>query len=150
MKITRMFALADRSALCAIMLFMFFGQSALAQSVLEEVVVTAQKREQGLQDVGIAITAFTGEQMNVLGIEESFDIAAFSPGVHISGNLAGQNTQFSIRGATQNDFNDVIEAPTAVYLDEGYIAIAQAQTFAVFDIDRAEILKGPQGTFVTC
>ena len=127
-------------------LLIFFSQSALSQGVLEEVVVTAQKREQSLQDVGIAITAFTGEQMNVLGIEESFDIAAFSPGVHISGNLAGQNTQFSIRGATQNDFNDVIEAPTAVYLDEGYIAIAQAQTFAVFDVDRAEILKGPQGT----
>ena len=84
--------------------------------------------------------------MKVLGIEESFDIAAFTPGVHISGNLAGQNTQFSIRGATQNDFNDVIEAPTAVYLDEGYIAIAQAQTFAILDINRAEILKGPQGT----
>ena len=72
--------------------------SSFAQGVLEEVVVTAQKREQGLQDVGIAITAFTGEQMKALGIEESFDIAAFSPGVHISGNLAGQNTQFSIRG----------------------------------------------------
>ena len=117
-----------------------------AQSILEEVVVTAQKREQNLQDVGIAITAFTGEQMKALGIERSFDIATFSPGVHISGNLAGQNTQFSIRGVTQNDFNDIIEAPTAVYLDEGYFAIAQAQTFAVFDIERAEILKGPQGT----
>ncbi len=117
-----------------------------AQGVLEEVVVTAQKREQGMQDVGIAITAFTGDQMRALGVEESFDIASFSPGVHISGNLAGQNTQFSIRGVTQNDFNDIIEAPTAVYLDEGYLAVAQAQTFAVFDIDRVEILKGPQGT----
>ena len=127
-------------------LSVFLPTSSFAQGVLEEVVVTAQKREQGLQDVGIAITAFTGEQMKALGIEESFDIAAFSPGVHISGNLAGQNTQFSIRGVTQNDFNDIIEAPTAAYLDEGYFAIAQAQTFAVFDIDRAEILKGPQGT----
>lgn len=117
-----------------------------AQSVLEEVVVVAQKREQNIQDVPIAITAFTGEQMNALGVSDSFDIAAFSPGVHISGNLAGQNTQFSIRGVTQNDFNDIIEAPNAVYLDDGYIAVAQAQTFAVFDIDRVEILKGPQGT----
>ena len=118
----------------------------LAQGVLEEVVVVAQKREQNLQEVPIAINAFTGRQMNALGVSESFDIAAFSPGVHISGNLAGQNTQFSIRGVTQNDFNDIIEAPNAVYLDEGYIAVAQAQTFAVFDIDRVEILKGPQGT----
>jgi iron complex outermembrane receptor protein len=114
--------------------------------MLEEVVVTAQKREQNLQDVPIAVTAFTGAQMNAFGVQQSFDIATFTPGVHISGNLAGQNTQFSIRGVTQNDFNDIIEAPNAVYLDEGYIAIAQGQTFAVFDIERVEILKGPQGT----
>ncbi|MFK7954635.1 MAG: TonB-dependent receptor [Lysobacterales bacterium] len=118
-----------------------------AQSqILEEVVVTAQKREQSLQDVGIAITAFTGDQLQAMGVEESFDVAIFSPGVHISGNLAGQNTQFTIRGVTQNDFNDIVEAPNAVYLDDGYIAVAQAQTFAVFDVDRVEILKGPQGT----
>lgn len=117
-----------------------------AQNVLEEVIVTAQKREQNIQDVGIAINAFTGDQMTALGFEESVDIASFSPGVHISGNLAGQNTQFSVRAVTQNDFNDIIEAPTAVYLDEGYIPIAQAQTFTLFDIERVEILKGPQGT----
>ncbi|TQV72727.1 TonB-dependent receptor [Exilibacterium tricleocarpae] len=117
-----------------------------ASNLIEEVVVTAQKREQNLQEVGIAITAFSGDQLEAMGVEQSIDIAAFSPGVHISGNLAGQNTQFSIRGVTQNDFNDIIEAPNAAYLDEGYLAVAQAQTFAVFDIERVEILKGPQGT----
>jgi iron complex outermembrane receptor protein len=121
-------------------------QVSAAANILEETIVTAQKREQNLQDVPIAVTAFTGAQMNAMGVQESFDIATFTPGVHISGNLAGQNTQFSIRGVTQNDFNDIIESPNAVYLDEGYIAIAQGQTFAVFDIDRVEILKGPQGT----
>jgi len=121
-------------------------QATIAANILEETIVTAQKREQNLQDVPIAVTAFTGAQMNAMGVQESFDIATFTPGVHISGNLAGQNTQFSIRGVTQNDFNDVVEAPNAVYLDEGYIAIAQGQTFAVFDIERVEILKGPQGT----
>lgn len=120
--------------------------TASAASILEETVVTAQKREQNLQDVPIAITAFSGAQMNAMGVQDSFDIATFTPGVHISGNLAGQNTQFSIRGVTQNDFNDIVEAPNAVYLDEGYIAVAQGQTFAVFDIERVEILKGPQGT----
>ena len=117
-----------------------------ADSVLEEITVTAQKREQNLQDVGISITSFTGDQMNALGIKQSFDVAAFTPGVHIGGSLAGQNTQFTIRGVTQNDFNDVVEAPNAVYLDEGYISASQAQTFALFDIERVEILKGPQGT----
>jgi iron complex outermembrane receptor protein len=114
--------------------------------VLEDIVVTAQKREENLQDVGIAITAFTGDQMRELGVRESFDVAAFTPGVHISGNLAGQNTQFTIRGVTQNDFADIVESPNAVYVDEGYIPVAQAQTFGVFDIERVEILKGPQGT----
>jgi len=128
------------------LLFASLITPAFAASLLEEIVVTAQKREQGLQDVGIAINAFSGAQLDALGIEQSIDIATFTPGVHISGNLAGQNTQFSIRGVTQNDFNDIIEAPNAAYLDEGYLAIAQAQTFAVFDIDRVEILKGPQGT----
>lgn len=120
--------------------------SAPSSSILEEVVVSAQKREQNIQDVGISIAAFSGEQIQALGVTSSFDIAAFTPGVHISGNLAGQNTQFTIRGVTQNDFNDIVEAPNAAYLDEGYIAIAQAQTFGVYDIDRVEILKGPQGT----
>lgn len=122
------------------------AQAAQASGKLEEVVVTAQKREQNLQDVGIAVTAFTGNTLREYGVTESFDIAEMTPGVHISGNIAGQNTQFAIRGVTQNDFNDIVEAPTAVYLDDGYIAIAQAQTFATYDIARVEILKGPQGT----
>ena len=134
-------------SLCVVSALIFFvTQSAVAQNVLEEIVVTAQKREQNIQDVGIAITALTGDQMRTLGVEDSFDIARYTPGVNISGNLAGQNTQFTIRGVTQNDFNDIIEAPTAIYLDEGYIPIAQAQTFALYDIERVEILKGPQGT----
>lgn len=65
-----------------------------ASSLLEEVIVTAQKREQNLQNVGIAINAFTGAQLQALGVEQSIDIATFTPGVHLSGNLAGQNTQF--------------------------------------------------------
>ncbi|MEL7028446.1 MAG: TonB-dependent receptor plug domain-containing protein, partial [Pseudomonadota bacterium] len=119
---------------------------AMAQSLLDEITVTAQKREQNVQDVGIAINVFSGAEIRALNVEQSFDIANFTPGVHISGNLAGQNTQFTIRGVTQNDFNDIIEAPNAVYLDDAYIAVAQGQTFAAFDVERVEVLKGPQGT----
>lgn len=115
-------------------------------SVFGDIVVTAQKRNENVQDVAISIAAYSGDQLRALGIEESSDVASFTPGVHISGNLAGQNTQFTIRGVTQTDFNDIVEAPNAVYLDEGYIAIAQGQSFAVYDIDRVEVLKGPQGT----
>jgi iron complex outermembrane recepter protein len=122
------------------------GVPVAAQDVLQEVVVSAQKREQNIQDVGISMSAFSGAQLKSIGVRESYEVAAFTPGVATSGNLAGQNTQFTIRGVTQNDFNDIVEAPNAVYLDEGYIAVAQAQTFALYDIDRVEVLKGPQGT----
>jgi iron complex outermembrane receptor protein len=118
-----------------------------AQGVFdEEIVVTAQKRSESVQDVGISIAAYSGDQLRLLGVAKSSDIAQFTPGVFISGSLAGQNTQFTIRGVTQNDFNDIVEAPNAVYLDDGYIAIAQGQSFALFDIERVEVLKGPQGT----
>ena len=120
---------------------------ALAQSsILEEVIVTAQKREESIQDVGIAITAFSGEQLDALGLTDSTAIAEFTPGMHISGNNAGYTQQVTIRGATQNDFNDLAEAPNAVYIDEAYQAAGQAQLFSQFDTERVEILKGPQGT----
>jgi iron complex outermembrane receptor protein len=119
---------------------------ARSETALEEITVTAQKREQSIQDVGISITAFSGEQIRTQGFVDSFDIARMSPGVHISGNNGGQKTLFTIRGVTQNDFNDQTEAPVAVYIDEGYVAFGQGQVFGMFDLDRVEILKGPQGT----
>jgi len=115
-------------------------------SVLDEVVVTAQKREQSAQDVGISITTFTGEQLDRMGFGKSSDIAILTPGVHVGGNLAGQNLQYTIRGVAQNDFNDQTESPVAVYIDDTYVAMAQGQRFAMFDLERVEILKGPQGT----
>lgn len=116
------------------------------EGILQEITVTAQKREQSVQDVGISITAYSGEQLRELGIEDSNDIAAKTPGVHLSGNNGGQKTLFTIRGVTQNDFNDHTEAPVAVYVDDTYVAFGQGQVFGVFDLDRVEVLKGPQGT----
>ena len=115
-------------------------------SVLEEIIVTAQKREQFIQDVGITITAYTGAQIKALGFEDSSDIAAMTPGVYISGAVGGQQSLFTIRGVTQNDFNDHTESPIAVYIDEGYVGFSQGQLFGMFDLERVEVLKGPQGT----
>lgn len=114
--------------------------------VIEEVIVTAQKREQNIQDVGISITTFSGDQIERLGYVESTELAALSPGVSVSASAGDQSRQFSIRGVTQNDFADHTESPNAVYVDEGYIAAPQGQVFALFDLDRVEVLRGPQGT----
>ena len=86
------------------------------------------------------------EQLDTFGVVESTEVASMSPGVHLSASTAGQTKQFTIRGVTQNDFSSHAEAPNAVYIDEGYIASPQAQLFASFDLERVEVLKGPQGT----
>ena len=111
-----------------------------------EIIVTAQRREQRIQDVGISVSAFSGEALKRFGVQSSIDIARLTPGVSISANGGGQNSQFSIRGVTQNDFSDAIEAPVAVYVDETYIPNLNGQIFGTFDLNRVEVIKGPQGT----
>lgn len=131
----------------AILTASLFSMGAWAQStVLEEITVTAQKREQLAKDVGIAITTFSAKQMDALGFESSTDLIAYTPGVSMAGDIGGQRAIFNIRGVVQNDYADLAEAPVAVYVDGGYLASTQAQTFGLYDIDRVEILKGPQGT----
>lgn len=117
-----------------------------ADNVIEEIVITAQKRSQNASDVGIAVTAFSGVQMKALGLEDSTELIAFTPGVSLAGDIGGQRAIFNVRGVVQNDYADIAEAPVAVYVDGGYLASTQAQTFGLFDMARVEILKGPQGT----
>lgn len=119
---------------------------ASAPGVFEQILITAQKREQYLNDVSIAVTAFSGEQMDKLGFDDSIDLIAFTPGVSLAGDIGGQRAIFNIRGVVQNDYADIAEAPVAVYVDGGYLSSTQAQTFGIFDLARVEILKGPQGT----
>lgn len=111
-----------------------------------DIVVTAQRRSERLQDVGIAVTAYDGDDLREQGVISSTDVAKFTPGVSVSGTLGGQGLQFSIRGVTQSDYNDAIEAPVAVYVDDTYVSSQQGQGMALFDTARVEALKGPQGT----
>ena len=111
-----------------------------------DIIVTAQHRDQRLQDVGISISAVSALQLTRLGVTSSMDIGRITPGVHVSGNFGGQTAQYTIRGVTQNDFGDVLEGPVAVYFDDGYIGSLSGQIFGTFDLERVEILKGPQGT----
>lgn len=113
---------------------------------LEEVVVTAQKRSENIQNVGISMTAFSETTLREFGLRESTDVARLVPGVTLSGSSGGQFVMFNIRGVAQNEFSDFAEAPNAVYVDETYIAAMNSQRFAAFDLERVEVLKGPQGT----
>ena len=115
--------------------------------ILEEIVVTAQKREQSLQDVGISITAFSGEQLSEFGLNNSNELVAMTPGLSL-GNPGGEGniTSLSLRGIGQGDFADHQESPVAVYNDEVYNAYMGATNTTLFDQERVEILRGPQGT----
>lgn len=115
-------------------------------SVIEEVVVTAQKREQNVQDVGIAISAVTGEQMRELGYTNAQQVTALAPGVHTVQPNGEANYAIAMRGVAANDFTTNVESPVAIYLDEVYISQMSGSGFMLFDMDRVELLRGPQGT----
>jgi iron complex outermembrane recepter protein len=113
---------------------------------IEEILVTAQKREQNIQDVGIAISAFTGQQIAEFGATNSTDIIQLTPGVRNPKSGSGATSSFSIRGVSQSDYGASQEAPVAMYIDEVYQTNQGAGQFLLFDVDRVEVLRGPQGT----
>ena len=133
--------LITRMAVPGVLVAVFSMQSTITQGAfLEEIVVTAQKRQESAQDVGLSITAFSAEQLRKLGYSSSEDVVAQTPGVSFDfGN-------FSIRGVTQTDFANHQETPNAVYFDGVYVSDTNSVIFQTFDLERIEVLKGPQGT----
>ena len=114
---------------------------------IQFITVTAQRREEPLQATPIAITAFSGDELRSLGLERSTDLAAFTPGLQAA-PIAGEGNipNIAIRGIGLNDFRDYNESPSAVYIDEVYQGALTGLDFQLFDIERVEVLKGPQGT----
>lgn len=112
----------------------------------DEIVVTAQKREENAQDVGISITAFSGEQLQALGYTNAQEVTALAAGVATLQPNGEANYAIGIRGVTNNDFTSNVESPVAIYVDETYISQMSGAGFLLFDVDRVEILRGPQGT----
>mgnify|MGYP001120508292 FL=1 len=126
-----------------------FILNANSQSVgmLEEVVVTAQKREENLQNTPIAITAITESTIDDLDIANVVDLAGLAPNVHII-NTPSNNTSATIamRGGTTINPAITWEPTVGMYLDGVYLGKGQGSIFDVVDLERVEILRGPQGT----
>jgi len=123
--------------------------AAMAQEGAEdaggEIVVTAQKREQKLQDVGLSVTAIGGAMLDSVGRQDVTALAAQVPSLQVA-QYSPTITVFNIRGVSQNDFADSQEAPIAFYNDEVYVSALGAISGQMFDLERVEILRGPQGT----
>jgi iron complex outermembrane receptor protein len=118
-----------------------------ADDTLETVVVTAQKREQNLQDVPIAISAFTTDQLEQRGIDNVHDLNALAPGLQIEAAPSNSTiSQISIRGNTTINPAIYWDPAVGIYLDGVYIGKAQGSIFDVVDLARVEVLRGPQGT----
>ena len=113
--------------------------------VIEEVVVTAQKRAQSTQDIPIAVTAFTGDMVEEAGVKDIRDIAGFTPGLSIKSRGDTEASVF-IRGIGSQAPGIGADPAVGIYIDGVYASRGTNATAAFFDVDRVEVVKGPQGT----
>ncbi len=118
-----------------------------AENVIEKIMITASKKQESIQASNVAVTAFSGDALRELNMTDSTDIASQTPGLNIGTPVGeGNNPSISLRGVGLNDFNDNNEGPIAVYRDEVYQSAMPGLTFQLFDLERVEVLRGPQGT----
>ncbi|WP_157976589.1 TonB-dependent receptor [Parahaliea mediterranea] len=117
----------------------------LAQAVLEEVVVTAEKRSQNLQDVPLSVSVFSGDQVGPAGITELGDISLQTPNLNISTFNIGE-PQIYLRGIGNSNDSAGSDPAVAVFIDEVYLGRPGASSLDLYDLDRIEVLRGPQGT----
>lgn len=122
-----------------------FAQDAAEQGGLTEIVVTAQKRAQGANDVGITLNAFSGEELAQRGVATAEDIALFTPGLTVNESAATGVPLYTIRGVGFQDYSTGASSTVGLYFDEVAIPYTVMSRGAVFDVERVEVLKGPQG-----
>lgn len=120
------------------------GAAAQDGYTLEEVVITAQKREENLQDAGLSVAALSGDEMSRAGVDDLSRIELTTAGVTFG--IMGSDAKINIRGANaDNTFSDAYPI-AGLFIDGAYRARAAQHSQPFFDVERIEVLKGPQGT----
>lgn len=118
-----------------------------ADNGASEIIVTAQRREQKLQDVPVSIAAFSGERLREMGAGNISDVISQTPGVRFQGVAGNAGLPvYNIRGVTILDFTYTNESSVAIYADDVYLGNPFSANQQLFDVERIEILRGPQGT----
>jgi iron complex outermembrane receptor protein len=116
-------------------------------AALEEVTVTAQRRTERLQDVPVAITAISGSELIDRGVRQAGDIVNSVPNLLLNSPYGPEaQPTFTLRGVTTQDFSENQSSPIAMYVDEVYKPVGALQALQTYDLDRVEVLRGPQGT----
>ncbi|MDY6945429.1 MAG: TonB-dependent receptor [Pseudomonadota bacterium] len=123
------------------------SSSDAAAGSIENVVVSARRRDENLQDVPVAISALTAEQLQTQNVRTLEDMTAFAPNIKVNAGRATSSTiNAYIRGVGQNDPLWGFEPGVGIYIDDVYVARPQGALLDVYDVDRIEVLRGPQGT----
>ena len=135
-----------RVVLASALLGVSIGPVASAQQILEEIVVTAQKRSQNQQEVPVTVAAFSGATLAEAGAVQPLDLAVLTPNLTAKNAVGNTAPIFALRGLSLNDFATNGTQPVGVYLDEVYLVNNSQLAFQMMDLERVEILKGPQGT----
>lgn len=122
--------------------------TAASSDRIETVTVTAEFRKENLQNTPIAITAVDSRMLRARGQTNITEVAAQAPNVSLrpAGSSEGNTLVAYIRGVGQGDFNFAMEPGVGIYIDDVYFATASGAEFNLLDLDRVEILRGPQGT----
>ncbi len=132
--------------LCAVLLSFVASAQAAAPRALEEVLVTAQKTTQSAQDVPISLTALDGAAMRDIGVAGLAEMAPYMPNVRFSDETDPALAQINIRGFGSNPLNAAFESSVGFVQDELFFGRPSYFAEAMFDIERVEVLRGPQGT----
>lgn len=121
---------------------------ALAQdnSLIEEIIVTATKIERNMQDIPVAVTAITGQNIQDAGIKDMFDLQTNAPGLIMGQSQTTTTSNFSIRGIGTSSNNFGLESSVGLYVDGVYRSRQNSMINELVDIEAVEILRGPQGT----
>ncbi|AUN31026.1 TonB-dependent receptor [Niveispirillum cyanobacteriorum] len=141
----KLMALPAAFALCTSVYAQNSGPGSSEGEGLIEIIVTAQKRAQGLQEVPASVTALGEEALASIGRQDVTALAGQVPSLQVN-QYSPTITIFNLRGVSQNDFADSQEAPIAFYSDEVYVSALGAISGQTFDLERVEVLRGPQGT----
>jgi iron complex outermembrane receptor protein len=123
-------------------------QEAQEATVFEEVIVTATKREQSIYEVPVAVTAFTQDALERGGITDLTDVGKFVPNLNVTGFSAGHTSSVNpfIRGIGLQDHLITTDPGVGVYVDGVYLGRQVGQNWSLANIERVEVLRGPQGT----
>jgi iron complex outermembrane receptor protein len=122
-------------------------QSVRADEALAEITVTAQRVSERLQDVPVAVTAISANDLAERGVRQAGDITSAVPNLLLNSPYGPEaQPTFTLRGVTTQDFSENQSSPVAMYVDEVYKSVGAVQALQIYDLDRVEVLRGPQGT----